>query len=79
MQQQTTVIPATRKAEIQRIAIWGLPEQKKKTKKISKTPISTNKPGMIITASWEVVVGGSKSMAGPGKKHETLSKKQTEA
>jgi hypothetical protein len=33
----------------------------------------------IIPATWEVEIGGLWSEVGPGQKHKTLSRKQTEA
>jgi hypothetical protein len=43
MRWSTSVIPASWKVEIRRISVQGQPRQK-----VSKTPISTNKLGVVV-------------------------------
>jgi hypothetical protein len=69
-----TVIPATREAEIKRIAILGHPGGK-----VSKIPsqqtgcVSTH---ILIPGTWKTYVKGLQCEAGPREKHKTLSGKK---
>jgi hypothetical protein len=59
----TSVIPATEEVAIRKIKVWGQTRQK-----VSETPISTNKPGVvahILNSNYE---GGQQSKTSPGKK-----------
>jgi hypothetical protein len=67
--------PELGRQEIRRIMIQGPPRQK-----VSKTPISTNKPvwwyAPVIPATQEAQTGKSRSESSPGQEHRTISGKQ---